>query len=77
MRLVHNIFVLVMQENGEIVVSEPRYHIHGYGATLEEAKQDFRQVLVGSFDLLQEDQQALGPLPQGQLFYLQSIIVPA
>jgi len=77
MRLAQNIFVLVLHEDGEVVVSEPTYHIHGYGSTLEEAKQDFRQVLVDSFELLQEDRQVLDSHLQGQLSYMQSIIVPA
>jgi hypothetical protein len=76
-RLTAELFVLAIHEDGEVVVSEPRYHIHGYGATLEEAETDFRQVLVDSYELLQEDREVLDPYLQGQLAYLQSIITSA
>jgi hypothetical protein len=77
MRLAHDIFVLAEDDDGEFLVSEPKYHIHGYGATFRDAEQDFRQVLVDSYELLKEDQQVLSPYLQDQLSYMQSIIVPA
>jgi len=76
MRLAHDVYVLAMQEDGEVVVSEPKFHIHGYGTTLGEAERDFRQVLVDSYELLQEDPQVLDAYLQAQLSYLQSIIIP-
>ena len=66
-----------MRDDGELVLSEPKYHIHGYGPTLDDAKVDFLQVLGDSLDLLQEDQENLDPYLYEQLRYLQSVIAPA
>lgn len=71
------ISVWVSSEDGQTVVSEPLFHMHGYSATLAEALDDFRSVVVDELEALEEDEGHLSPQLQSQLQYLRSIVISA
>jgi hypothetical protein len=73
-RLLHPVYALVLRDDDEVIVTEPRFHIHGYGPALQEAKDDFLHVLAESYEVLQDDEHRLDPYLQGQLAYLRSVI---
>lgn len=75
--LAHPIAVFIYTDEEETVVTEPRYHIHGYGDTVEQAKSDFRTVLSDSLDILAEDEKDLDSYLREQLAYLRQVVVPA
>lgn len=76
-RLAKQVYAIATYDDGEYVVSTPHFHIHGYGSTLQEAIEDFRQVLVDSFDHLHEDSDCLDDYMQRQRRYIESLVVPA
>jgi len=61
-------------EDREFLVSEPKYHIHGVGSTIQEAIDDFKYIFSEYFDTLSEEEERLSPYMYGQLAYLRSVI---
>jgi hypothetical protein len=61
-------------EEREFLVSEPKYHIHGVGATVQEAINDFKSIFSEYLDTLSEEEKNLSPYMYGQLEYLRSMI---
>ncbi len=72
--LIRPLNVVVEHDDGEFVVSEPRFHMHASASTEAEALAAFRRVLSGYLDVLQEQEEKLGSHLQKQLTYLRSII---
>src|SRR6516225_9610679 len=72
--LKHPISVRLENDEGEILVSEPRFSLHASGLTLQEAIGAFKSVLSDEFDALAEDEHKLAPRLIAQLQYLRNII---
>ena len=74
-RLVHPITIVIEFDDGEIVVSEPEFHMHASASTENEALNAFRRILSGYLDSLARREKILGPQLRDQLNYLRSVIV--
>ena len=66
--------IVIAYDDGEVVVSEPRFHIHAIGATRVEALKEFRRILSEELDELTADEEELGPRLQLELQYLRNLI---
>lgn len=66
--------VTIAYDDGEVVVSEPDFHIHAVGATRLEALKEFRRILSEELDDLTSDEEELGPRLQRELQYLRDLI---
>lgn len=66
--------VKIAYDDDEVIVSEPRFHIHAVGATTAEALAEFRYVLAEELDALTADEEELGPRLQLELQYLRDLI---
>jgi hypothetical protein len=66
--------VRLAYDDGEVVVSEPRFHIHAVGATRLEALTEFRRILSEELDDLTADEEELGPRLKAELQYLRDLI---
>jgi hypothetical protein len=75
-RLVRPLAVTVEYDDGEFVVSEPRFSIHGSGSTLEDAVSAFRRMFSHCFDVLTSESENLDAFMYEQLEYLRSYIEP-
>ena len=73
-QLTHPLKVRLAYDDGEVVVSEPRFHIHAVGATRVEALTEFRRILSEELDDLTADEEELGPRLQLELQYLRNLI---
>ena len=73
--LVHPITVVIEFDDGEVVVSEPEFHMHASAPTENEALNAFRRILSGYLDSLARREKTLGPQLRDQLNYLRSVIV--
>jgi hypothetical protein len=73
-RLIHPIIVWVEHDEGEVVVSEPHFHMHASAPTEVEAIAVFRRILSGYLDSLARREKTLGPPLRDQLNYLRSVI---
>jgi len=73
-RLTHPIIVKIEDDDGEFVVSEPKYHIHGEGSTIPEAIDAFKRIFSGYLDILSEEENNLSSYMYEQLEYLRSAI---
>ena len=73
-RLVHPITIVIEFDDGEVVVSEPEFHMHASAPTENEALNAFRRILSGYLDLLAQREKTLGPQLCDQLNYLRSVI---
>ncbi len=73
-RLTHPLTVRVIYDEGEVIVSEPRFHIHGVGATITQALAAFKRILAEELDDLTADEEELGPRLQAELQYLRNLI---
>jgi hypothetical protein len=60
--------------DGEVVVSEPRFHIHAVGPTIAQALAEFRRLLSEELDELTADEEELGPRLKAELQYLRDLI---
>ncbi len=69
-----NVIIEYDDEEKEVVVSEPRFHIHAAASTEIETIAAFKRVLSGYLDVLEEQEETLGQQLQRQLQYLRSII---
>jgi hypothetical protein len=72
--LSHPLAVLVEYDDGEFLVSEPYFSIHGSGSTIAEAIAAFRRIFSGYLDVLTSREETLGPQLREQLHYLRSAI---
>lgn len=73
-RLVHPLNVMIEYDDEEVVVSEPRFHMHASAPTEAEALIAFRRILSGYLDSLTRREKTLGPPLWDQLNYLRSLI---
>ena len=72
--LAHPLNVLIEYDDGEVVVSEPRFHMHASAPTEAEAIEAFRRVFSGYLDVLTAQEATLGSSLREQLEYLRSCI---
>jgi hypothetical protein len=73
-QLIRPLKVSLTYDDGEVVVSEPRFHIHAVGATRVEALTAFRHILSEELDDLTADEEELGPRLKAELQYLRELI---
>jgi hypothetical protein len=74
-QLVHSITVIIEHDEEEVVVTEPRFHMHAAGPTEAEALAAFRRIFSGYLDMLTRREKTLGQPLRDQLAYLRSVIV--
>ena len=74
-RLTRPLTVAVEHDDGEVIVSEPLFHMHAAAPTEAEALEAFKRIFSGYLDLLTRREKTLGPQLRDQLNYLRSIIV--
>jgi len=72
--LTYPIVVKIEDDDGEYVVTELKYHMHGEGSTIPEAIEAFRRIFSGYLDLLSEEEDNLSSYLYEQLEYLRSAI---
>jgi hypothetical protein len=75
-RLVRPLAVIAEYDDGEFIVSEPRFSIHGSGSTLGDAVAAFRCMFSHHFDVLTSESKNLDAYMFDQLEYLRSYIDP-
>jgi hypothetical protein len=68
------IIVKIEDDDGEFVVSELKYYMHGAGSTIPEAIEAFKRIFSGYFDILSEEEDNLSSYLLEQLEYLRSAI---
>lgn len=73
-RLAHPLAVEIEHDDGEVVVSEPHFHIHASAPTQAEAIAAFRRIFSGYLDVLTAEEKILGTHLREQLEYLRSVI---
>ena len=66
--------VEIKYDDREVIVSEPRFHIHAIGTTITRAIEEFKRVISEELDELTEDEEELGPRLQAELQYLRDLI---
>jgi hypothetical protein len=66
--------VKIAYDDGEVVVSEPLFHLHAVGTTLTQALVAFKRVLADELDELTDDEDELGPRLQTELQYLRALM---
>lgn len=71
------LIVRIEYDDGEFIVSEPRFHTHASTSTKVEALAAFRRILSGYLDVLTSQEETLGIHLREQLQYLRSAIRPA
>ena len=72
--LAYPIGLKIEDDDGEYVVTELKYHMHGEGSTISEAIEAFRRIFSGYLDLLSEEDDNLSSYLYEQLEYLRSAI---
>src|SRR2546429_574946 len=65
--------LLIEHDDGEVLVSETRYHIHATGATKDEALEAFWRVFYGYEGVLAESEEQLGEPLRKQLQYIREV----
>jgi len=73
-RLIRPLRVAVEYDDGEVIVSEPLFHMHAAAPTEAEATNAFKSIFSGYLDSLTRREKTLGPQLYDQLNYLRSII---
>ena len=73
-QLLRPITIKIEDDDGEFVVSEPLYHIHGEGPTIPEAIEAFKRIFSGYLDVLSEEEGNPSSYMDEQLEYLRSVI---
>lgn len=68
------IIVKIDDDDGEYVVTELKYHMHGEGSTIPKAIEAFRRIFSGYLDILSEEEDNLSSYLYEQLEYLRSAI---
>lgn len=76
-RLTRPIRILIEDDDGELIVSEPVFHMHAGGPTESEAIEAFKRILSGYIDVLESREDALAEALRDQLDYLHSSVAPA
>lgn len=66
--------VKIAYDDGEVIVSEPYFHIYAVGTTRVEALTEFRRILSEELDDLTADEEELGPRLKAELRYLRDLI---
>jgi len=66
--------VTIVYDDGEVIVSEPHFHIHAVGTTTAKALTEFKLTLLEELDELTSDENELGPRLQAELQYLRGLI---
>ncbi|GAC1394543.1 MAG: hypothetical protein NVS4B11_21390 [Ktedonobacteraceae bacterium] len=66
--------VRIAYDDGEVIVSEPHFHIHAVGTTLTGALTEFKLTLLEELNELTFDEDELGPRLQAELHYLRGLI---
>jgi predicted RNase H-like HicB family nuclease len=72
--LTYPIVIKIEDDDGEYVVTELKYHMHGEGSTIPEAIEAFRRIFSGYLDILSEEENNLSSYLHEQLEYLRSAI---
>lgn len=72
--LARPIIVKIEEDDGEYMVSENKYYIHGEGPTVLDALDAFRRIFSGYLDILSEEEHNLSLYMAEQLAYLRSAI---
>lgn len=73
-RLTRPLAVMVEYDDGEVIVSEPLFHMHAAASTETEAIEAFKRIFSGYLDSLTRREKTLGPQLRDQLYYLRSVI---
>jgi len=73
-RLTRELDVRIEYGDGEVVVSEPRFHMHASAPTRVDALVAFRRIFSGYLDVLSARESRLDPYLREQLAYLRSYI---
>lgn len=73
-KLIRPLRVEVEYEDGEVIVSEPRFHMHAVAPTEAEGINAFKRIFSGYLDSLTRREKTLGPQLYDQLNYLRSMI---
>src|SRR5947209_7904024 len=73
-RLTRPLDVVVSYDDGEVIVSEPRFHLHATGSTIAKALAEFKRILAEELDDLTANAEELGPRLQAELHYLRGLI---
>jgi hypothetical protein len=71
-KLVGPLVVHIEKDDGEVLVSEPRFSMHASAPTLSEAIAEFKRILADELEELTRDEEQLGPRLQAQLQYLRT-----
>jgi predicted RNase H-like HicB family nuclease len=72
--LTYPIVVKIQDDDGEYVVTELKYYMHGAGSTISEAIEAFKRIFSGYLDVLSEEEDNLSSYLHEQLEYLRSAI---
>jgi hypothetical protein len=76
-RLAQPLEVMIEYDDGEVIVSEPYFHIHASAHTRVDALGAFRRVFSKYLDVLSSRESRLDPYLREQLAYLRSYITTA
>lgn len=76
-RLTRPLAVTIEYDNGEVIVSEPNFHIHASASTKVDALAAFRRIFSKYLDVLSSRESRLDPYLREQLAYLRSYITTA
>jgi len=66
--------VRIAYDDGEVIISEPHFHIHAVGTTLTGALAEFKLTLLEELDELTSDENELGSRLLAELQYLRGLI---
>ena len=69
--------IVIAYDDGEVVVSEPHFHIHASASTRVDALVAFRRIFSKYLDMLSSRESRLDPYLREQLAYLRSYITTA
>lgn len=73
-RLSHPLEVMIEYEDGEVIVSEARFHMHASASTIASAIAAFRRIFSSYLDILSSRESKLDPYLRDQLAYLRFYI---
>lgn len=76
-RLERPLMVTIEDDDGQFIVAEDEFSIHGVGADQTEALTTFRRIFAGYLDVLSGREATLGAHLRNQLAYLRSMITLA
>lgn len=73
-QLTKPLLVLINYSDGEVVISEPHFHIHASGSNTADALSAFRRIFSSYLDVLTAEENELDSYMLNQLQYLRSYI---